>query len=92
MRRRIPEVGFALMVATLLHSIATGNMLPASVPLVCVDINPAAVTKLVDRGSAQSAGIVTDVGLFLRELAGQLAADELAAVRADAATNEAARG
>ncbi|HEY8338822.1 MAG TPA: TIGR00300 family protein, partial [Egibacteraceae bacterium] len=77
MRRRIPQVGFALMVATLLHSIATGNMLPASVPLVCVDINPASVTKLVDRGSVQSIGIVTDVGLFVRELAYRLAPDEL---------------
>ena len=77
MRKRVPEVGFALMVATLLHSIATGNMLPASVPLVCVDINPASVTKLVDRGSVQSAGIVTDVGLFLRELAQRLAPEEL---------------
>ncbi|MBA2529143.1 MAG: TIGR00300 family protein [Euzebyales bacterium] len=83
MRRRVPEVGFALMVATLLHSIATGNMLPAHVPLVCVDINPASVTKLVDRGSVQSAGIVTDVGLFLRELANHLAPGELAAVHAD---------
>ena len=92
MRKRIPGVGFTLMVATLLHSIATGNMLPASVPLVCVDINPASVTKLVDRGSSQSAGIVTDVGLFLRELASHLAADELAAIRAEAATNEAPRG
>ena len=92
MRRRIPEVGFTLMVATLLHSIATGNMLPASVPLVCVDINPASVTKLVDRGSSQSVGIVTDVGLFLRELALQLAPHELAAVRGEAATNEAPRG
>src|SRR3712207_7803140 len=45
------------------HSIATGNMLPAHVPLVCVDINPASVTKLVDRGSVQSVGIVTDIGL-----------------------------
>jgi lysine-ketoglutarate reductase/saccharopine dehydrogenase-like protein (TIGR00300 family) len=77
MRRRIPGVGFALMVSTLLHSIATGNMLPAHVPLVCVDINPASVTKLVDRGSHQSIGIVTDVGLFLRELALQLAPEEL---------------
>ena len=77
MRKRLPEVGFALMVATLLHSIATGNMLPAHVPLVCVDINPASVTKLVDRGSVQSVGIVTDVGLFLSELAGQLVADDL---------------
>ena len=78
MRARIPEVGFALMVATLLHSIATGNMLPAHVPLVCVDINPASVTKLVDRGSVQSIGIVTDIGLFVRELAYRLAPQELA--------------
>ena len=92
MRKRIPQIGFTLMVATLLHSIATGNMLPASVPLVCVDINPASVTKLVDRGSSQSVGIVTDVGLFLRELASHLAADELAALRAETATNEAPRG
>lgn len=78
MRRRIPEVGFTLMVATLLHSVATGNMLPAHVPLVCVDINPASVTKLVDRGSVQSIGIVTDVGLFVRELAVRLAPEQLA--------------
>jgi lysine-ketoglutarate reductase/saccharopine dehydrogenase-like protein (TIGR00300 family) len=77
MRRRVPDIGFALMVATLLHSVATGNMLPAHVPLVCVDINPASVTKLVDRGSVQSIGIVTDVGLFVRELANQLAPGEL---------------
>jgi lysine-ketoglutarate reductase/saccharopine dehydrogenase-like protein (TIGR00300 family) len=78
MRRRVPEIGFALMVATLLHSIATGNMLPAHVPLVCVDINPASVTKLVDRGSTQSVGIVTDIGLFVNELAKRLAPEELA--------------
>jgi lysine-ketoglutarate reductase/saccharopine dehydrogenase-like protein (TIGR00300 family) len=88
MRKRIPEVGFALMVATLLHSIATGNMLPAHVPLVCVDINPASVTKLVDRGSVQSVGIVTDIGLFLRELAHLLAFDELRAIRAEGTTIE----
>ena len=88
MRKRVPEVGFALMVATLLHSIATGNMLPAHVPLVCVDINPASVTKLVDRGSVQSVGIVTDIGLFLRELAHQLAYDELVAIRAEGKTIE----
>ncbi len=57
------------MVATMLHSIATGNILPASIPLVCVDINPATVTKLADRGSAQARGIVTDIGLFLEQLA-----------------------
>jgi len=72
MRAHLPGVGFAIMVATMLHSIATGNILPASVPLVCVDINPATVTKLADRGSAQAIGIVTDIGLFLEQLAREL--------------------
>ncbi len=72
MRGQLPGVGFAIMVATTLHSIATGNILPASVPLVCVDINPATVTKLADRGSAQAVGIVTDIGLFLEQLAREL--------------------
>jgi lysine-ketoglutarate reductase/saccharopine dehydrogenase-like protein (TIGR00300 family) len=72
MRAQLPGVGFAIMVATMLHSIATGNILPASVPLVCVDINPAPVTKLADRGSAQAVGIVTDIGLFLEQLAREL--------------------
>ncbi len=72
MRAQLPGVGFAIMVATMLHSIATGNILPASVPLVCVDINPATVTKLADRGSAQAVGIVTDIGLFLEQLAREL--------------------
>ncbi len=73
-----PPVGFCLIVATMLHGIATGNLLPAHVPLVCVDINPATVTKLADRGSAQAVGIVTDVGLFTKELASRLCPDELA--------------
>jgi lysine-ketoglutarate reductase/saccharopine dehydrogenase-like protein (TIGR00300 family) len=73
MRAQLRDVGFALMVATMLHSVATGNLLPASVPLVCVDINPATVTKLADRGSWQARGIVTDVGLFLEQLAQELA-------------------
>jgi lysine-ketoglutarate reductase/saccharopine dehydrogenase-like protein (TIGR00300 family) len=72
MRAHLTGVGFCLMVATMLHSVATGNILPASVPLVCVDINPATVTKLADRGSSQARGIVTDVGLFLEQLAGEL--------------------
>jgi lysine-ketoglutarate reductase/saccharopine dehydrogenase-like protein (TIGR00300 family) len=72
MRAQLPDVGFAIMVATMLHSIATGNILPASIPLVCVDINPATVTKLADRGSAQAMGIVTDIGLFLEQLAREL--------------------
>ncbi|MFQ5561758.1 MAG: TIGR00300 family protein, partial [Nitrospinota bacterium] len=54
-----------LMLSSMLHSIATGNMTPGDVKIVCVDINPAVITKLADRGSLETAGIVTDVGLFL---------------------------
>ena len=75
MRGALTDVGFCLMVATMLHSVATGNILPASIPLVCVDINPATVTKLADRGSSQARGIVTDVGLFLEQLARELVPD-----------------
>jgi len=69
MREAVPGVRLALMLSTMLHSIATGNLLPAGVRTVCVDINPAVVTKLADRGSWQSIGLVTDVESFLRELA-----------------------
>jgi lysine-ketoglutarate reductase/saccharopine dehydrogenase-like protein (TIGR00300 family) len=72
MRQAVQGVGFALMIATALHSIATGNLLPASVPVVCVDINPATVTKLSDRGTFQTIGMVTDVEPFLRSLAVEL--------------------
>jgi lysine-ketoglutarate reductase/saccharopine dehydrogenase-like protein (TIGR00300 family) len=75
MRAALTDIGYCLMVATMLHSVATGNILPASVPLVCVDINPATVTKLADRGSSQARGIVTDVGLFLEQLALELVPD-----------------
>jgi lysine-ketoglutarate reductase/saccharopine dehydrogenase-like protein (TIGR00300 family) len=75
MRAHVDGAGYCLMVATMLHAVATGNILPASVPLACVDINPATVTKLADRGSSQARGIVTDVGLFLEQLALQLAPD-----------------
>jgi lysine-ketoglutarate reductase/saccharopine dehydrogenase-like protein (TIGR00300 family) len=68
MRETVRGVSFALMMATTLHAIATGNLLPASVKTVCVDINPAVVTKLTDRGTFQALGLVTDIGLFLREL------------------------
>jgi len=68
MRAEIPGVRMCLMLSTMLHSIATGNLLPASVRTVCVDMNPAVVTKLADRGSWQSIGLVTDVESFLREL------------------------
>jgi lysine-ketoglutarate reductase/saccharopine dehydrogenase-like protein (TIGR00300 family) len=68
-------VKLVLVLSTMLHGIGVGNMLPAWVRLVCVDINPAVVTKLADRGSSQTIGIVTDVGLFLRQLALALAHD-----------------
>jgi len=61
-----------LMLSSMLHSIGVGNMTPAGVKLVCVDINPAVVTKLADRGSVESIGVVTDVGLFLSLLVQQL--------------------
>ena len=75
MRSALRGVGLTIMIATMLHSIATGNLLPASVPLVSVDINPATVTKLADRGSAQAVGMVTDIGLFLEQLASELVPD-----------------
>ncbi|WP_159790421.1 TIGR00300 family protein [Sodalinema gerasimenkoae] len=62
-----------LMLSTMLHSIGVGNMTPSGVKMVCVDINPAVVTKLSDRGSVESTGVVTDVGLFLSLLVKQLA-------------------
>jgi lysine-ketoglutarate reductase/saccharopine dehydrogenase-like protein (TIGR00300 family) len=75
MREEIRDVGYCLMMATQLHGVATANILPASVPLVCVDTNPATVTKLTERGAHQGRGIVTDVGLFLEQLALELVAD-----------------
>ena len=83
-------IGYCLVVGTMLHGIATGNCLPASVPLACVDINQATVTKLMDRGSWQSMGIITDVGLFIRELAVRLAPDEVRPTKADADVRNAA--
>ena len=68
MRKHVPEIGMALLVCTLLHSIAVGNLLPATCKTVSVDINPASVTKLTDRGSHQTLGIVMDASSFLREL------------------------
>lgn len=72
MRSALRDVGFALMVATGLHAIATGNLLPAWIPVVCVDINPTILTKLADRGSFQTTGLVTDVEPFFRELVHEL--------------------
>jgi lysine-ketoglutarate reductase/saccharopine dehydrogenase-like protein (TIGR00300 family) len=62
-------VSMVVMLSSMLHSIGVGNMLPSWVKVICVDINPAVVTKLSDRGSTQTVGIVTDVGLFLHQLA-----------------------
>ena len=70
-----PGAELILMLATMLHAIGVGNMTPAGVRLVCVDINPAVVTKLADRGSVASTGIVTDVGLFLKLLAERVLAE-----------------
>jgi lysine-ketoglutarate reductase/saccharopine dehydrogenase-like protein (TIGR00300 family) len=67
------DVQMVLVLATMLHGIGVGNMLPSAVRMVCIDINPAVVTKLADRGSAQTVGVVTDVGPFLWRLAGTLA-------------------
>ena len=72
MRGLIPGVGMAIMVGSTLHAVATGNLLPARVFTVCVDINPGAVTKLQDRGSRQSVGIVMDAASFLEQLAAGL--------------------
>ncbi len=69
MRAAVQGVEIVLMIATMLHSIATGNMLPAATKIVAVDINPAVVTKLADRGTFQALGLVTDAELFMRELA-----------------------
>jgi lysine-ketoglutarate reductase/saccharopine dehydrogenase-like protein (TIGR00300 family) len=72
MRSMVKDVTFCLMVATTLHSVAVGNLLPASVKVVCVDINPSTVIKLNDRGSFQTVGLVTDVEPFLRALVSEI--------------------
>jgi lysine-ketoglutarate reductase/saccharopine dehydrogenase-like protein (TIGR00300 family) len=72
MRAEVQGVEMAIMVSSMLHAIATGNLLPAAVRTVVVDINPAVVTKLADRGSFQAVGLVTDAELFLRELLEEL--------------------
>jgi len=68
MRSKLEGVTIAMMMCTMLHSIAVGNLLPAHVKTICVDINPSVVTKLSDRGSFQAIGLVTDIEPFLREL------------------------
>ncbi len=70
----LKDVSLVLVLASMLHGIGVGNMLPSAVRVVCIDINPAVVTKLGDRGSSQTVGIVTDTGLFLHQLAETLGA------------------
>jgi arginine dihydrolase len=70
--QQLKGAGLVICLGTMLHSIATGNMLPSWVKIVCVDINPAVATKVSDRGTGQAVGVVTDVGLFLDALSHQL--------------------
>lgn len=71
-REILKDANMVLMFSTALHSIAVGNMIPSTVRVVCVDINPATVTKLLDRGSMQAVGVVSDIGTFLPILAEEL--------------------
>jgi len=84
----LTRVDMVIMLSSMLHSIGVGNMLPSWVKVVCVDINPAVVTKLSDRGSTQTISIVTDVGLFLHHLVRALKTDK--ATRTDEATSASA--
>jgi len=68
----LKSAGLVICLGSMLHSIATGNMLPSWVRIVCVDINPAVATKVSDRGTGQAVGVVTDVGLFLELLSREL--------------------
>jgi lysine-ketoglutarate reductase/saccharopine dehydrogenase-like protein (TIGR00300 family) len=77
----LASAGLVICLGSMLHSIATGNMLPSWVRIVCVDINPAVATKVSDRGTGQAVGVVTDVGLFLELLSRELA-DQAPAVTA----------
>lgn len=80
MRDRIRDVTFCLMLSTMLHSVAVGNLLPAWVQVVCVDINPSAVIKLADRGSFQTVPVVTDIEPFMRALLEEVTRMEAEAV------------
>ena len=71
-KEQLRDVAMVLMLASTLHAIAVGNMLPSTVKLVCVDINPASVTKLLDRGSTQAVGVISDIGTLLPLLAEEI--------------------
>jgi lysine-ketoglutarate reductase/saccharopine dehydrogenase-like protein (TIGR00300 family) len=72
MEKALRGVDMTIMMSTMLHSIAVGNLLPSRVKTICVDINPSTVTKLMDRGTAQAIGLVTDIGIFLPQLAEEI--------------------
>jgi lysine-ketoglutarate reductase/saccharopine dehydrogenase-like protein (TIGR00300 family) len=72
MEKALRGMSMTIMMSTMLHSIAVGNLLPSSVKTICVDINPSTVTKLMDRGTAQAIGLVTDIGIFLPRLAEEI--------------------
>jgi lysine-ketoglutarate reductase/saccharopine dehydrogenase-like protein (TIGR00300 family) len=74
-REQAHDADMVLMLATLLHSVAVGNCLPSTTRVVCVDINPATVTQLLDRGSSQAIGMVTDIGTFVPMLAEKVLED-----------------
>jgi lysine-ketoglutarate reductase/saccharopine dehydrogenase-like protein (TIGR00300 family) len=82
-RRQAHEADLVLMLSTLLHSVAVGNCLPSTTRVVCVDINPATVTQLLDRGSSQAIGMVTDIGTFVPTLATKILDEGVAAERDD---------
>jgi lysine-ketoglutarate reductase/saccharopine dehydrogenase-like protein (TIGR00300 family) len=86
MRSLVRDARFCLMIATTLHSVAVGNLLPAWVKVVCVDINPSTVIKLGDRGSFQTVGLVTDVAPFLRALVQEIEAHEQSVDRSAGST------
>ena len=71
-KKVLKDAKMVIMVSTMLHSIATGNMLPADVKVIVIDINQPTVTKLMDRGTWQALGIVSDVGAFLPMIANQI--------------------
>jgi lysine-ketoglutarate reductase/saccharopine dehydrogenase-like protein (TIGR00300 family) len=76
MEKALRGVDMTIMMSTMLHSIAVGNLLPSYVKTICVDINPSTVTKLMDRGSAQAIGLVTDIGIFLPQLVEEIEKQE----------------
>jgi lysine-ketoglutarate reductase/saccharopine dehydrogenase-like protein (TIGR00300 family) len=77
MDKALRGVNMTIMLGTMLHAIAVGNLLPSFVKTICVDINPATVTKFMDRGSAQAIGLVTDIGIFLPRLAEEINKQEM---------------